>query len=41
MLVGIANREDCDQKQSDCEVCAVLLGCFVKQLLFEILEHLQ
>ena len=46
MLVRLANREDHDQTasseaESDREVCAVHLGCFSKQLLLEILEHLR
>ena len=34
MLVRIANREDPDH-------CTVCLGHFARQLVFEILEHLQ
>ena len=39
MLVRIANREDPDQRQPDLGL-HFCLGLFVKQLVFEILEHL-
>ena len=35
MLVGMANREDRDQKQSD-----LLMRCLSMQIVFEILDHL-
>ena len=43
MLVRIANREDPDQTEACFSliwVCAVCLGLFGGQLLFEFLEHL-
>ena len=40
MLVRIANGEDPDQTASSEWVCAVCIGLFGKQLVFEILKHL-